>query len=54
MNNIGKDKAAANHSLYSKITDFENLYRAYRSARRGKRGKPGVADFERRQEDELL
>lgn len=40
--------------LYPQVWDFENLYIAYRQARRGKRSKPGVAGFERRQEEELL
>jgi hypothetical protein len=40
--------------FYEQIYDFENLYWAYRAARCGKRGKAPVADFIRRQEDELL
>ena len=40
--------------LYSRVTDFENLYWAYRKARKGKRGKTPAASFERVQEEELL
>ena len=41
-------------SLYQEISSFENLYFAYRKARKGKRGKVPAAEFERRQEEELL
>ena len=41
-------------NLYPKIANFENLYLAYRKARKGKRGKTPAAEFERRQEEELL
>jgi retron-type reverse transcriptase len=41
-------------NLYPQVWNFENLYTAYRRARKGKRSKPGVAGFERQQEEELL
>ena len=41
-------------NLYSKIWEFPNLLLAYRKARKGKRAKGPVADFERRQEEELF
>ncbi len=41
-------------NLYPQITSFENLYWAYRAARKGKRGNLSVAQFERRQEEELF
>ncbi len=41
-------------NLFPQVYAFENLYQAYRAARKGKRSKEPVADFERRQEEELL
>jgi retron-type reverse transcriptase len=41
-------------NLFPRVCDYENIYLAYRKARRGKRTKPGVASFERIQEEELL
>lgn len=41
-------------NLYPQIWDWGNLYLAYRWARKGKRGKVPVADFEFRQEDNLV
>ncbi len=41
-------------NMYPQVVAFENLYQAYRAARKGKRAKEQVADFERRQEEELF
>ncbi len=41
-------------NLYPAIHAFGNLFDAYRTARRGKRRRPNVAEFEYRQEEELV
>jgi hypothetical protein len=41
-------------NLYTKITDFENLYWSWRKARRGKRYKPAASAFEQNLDEELI